>query len=339
MRIRRFLVAPSTWEKKVQAARASAISTVRPSLTGRPADLIYIKDRSSPLGHDMSVDLRFKVFRTRDRATGKGVLVMTMRKLIEIDDAKCDGCGECVTSCAEGAIAIIDGKARLVSEIYCDGLGACLGRCPQGAITIEEREAAAFDEAETQKHLARLRGVQAEPASIPVMDTPHQCPGSAMRSFGRPATASGSAMPAGPMPCELTNWPIQLTLVPPMAPYLQGADILLVADCVPFAYADFHRRFLKDKPVIIGCPKLDQMEAYAKKLTEIVRVARPKSLTVLHMEVPCCSGFTRLAQYALHAADSPVPVTDLTIGIRGEIMDTVELSAGHVAHREVCTSR
>jgi len=118
-----------------------------------------------------------------------------------------------------------------------------------------------------------------------------------------------------------------------MAPYLQGADILLVADCVPFAYADFHRQFLKDKPVIIGCPKLDHIDAYSKKPTEIVRVARPKSLTVLHMEVPCCSGFTRLAQHALQAADSPVSLSDVTIGIRGEILDTVELSAGHVAHR------
>jgi Pyruvate/2-oxoacid:ferredoxin oxidoreductase delta subunit len=251
---------------------------------------------------------------------------MAMRKVIQIDEAKCDGCGECVTSCAEGAIAVIDGKARLVSDIYCDGLGACLGHCPQDAITIEEREAPAFDEAETQKHLARLRSRQAAPAAIPVMDMPHQCPGSAMHSFDRSAAAPSSAMPAGPMPSELSNWPIQLTLVPPMAPYLQGADILLVADCVPFAYADFHRQFLKDKPVIIGCPKLDQMEAYAKKLTEILRLAHPQSLTVLHMEVPCCSGFTRLAQYALRAAESAIPLTDVTIGIRGDILETVELT-------------
>jgi len=155
-----------------------------------------------------------------------------------------------------------------------------------------------------------------------------------MRSFARPpASAQPANAPAGSIPSELANWPIQLTLVPPMAPYLQGADILLVADCVPFAYADFHRRFLKDKPVIIGCPKLDQMDAYAKKLTEIIRVAKPKSLSVLHMEVPCCSGFTRLAQYALQAAASDVPLTDVTIGIRGDIVDTVELSAASVAHR------
>jgi NAD-dependent dihydropyrimidine dehydrogenase PreA subunit len=253
---------------------------------------------------------------------------MAMRNVVVIDEAKCDGCGECVTSCAEGAIAVIDGKARLVSEIYCDGLGACLGHCPQGAITVEEREAAAFDETATQKHLNSLRHAQAA-ATLRVTETPHQCPGSMMRSFDRPAAAVPSDhSPAGSMPSALANWPIQLTLVPPMAPYLQHADILLVADCVPFAYADFHRRFLTHKPVIIGCPKLDQMDAYAKKLTEIMRVAKPKSLSVLHMEVPCCSGFTRLAEFALQAAGSDVPLTDVTIGIRGEILDTVELGAG-----------
>lgn len=258
---------------------------------------------------------------------------MAMRKVVVIDEAKCDGCGECVTSCAEGAIAVVDGKARLVSEIYCDGLGACLGHCPQGAITVEEREAAAFDEAATQKHLDTLRRAQAATA-LRVTETPHQCPGSMMRSLERPASAAASAhTPMANMPSELRNWPVQLTLVPPMAPYLQGADLLLVADCVPFAYADFHRRFLKDKPVIIGCPKLDQMDAYAKKLTEIVRVASPRSLSVLHMEVPCCSGFTRLAQYALQAAASDIPLVDVTIGIRGEIVDTVELTAARAAKK------
>ncbi len=258
---------------------------------------------------------------------------MAMRKVVVIDEAKCDGCGECVTSCAEGAIAVIDGKARLVSEIYCDGLGACLGHCPQGAITIEERDAPAFDEALTQKRLHTLRRAPAAPA-LHVADTPHQCPGSVLRSFGPPAaTALSNHQPAGALPSQLASWPIQLTLVPPTAPYLRGADILLVADCVPFAYADFHRRFLKGRPVIIGCPKLDQMDAYAKKLTEIVRVAKPTSLSVLHMEVPCCSGFTRLAHYALQAAASDVPFSDVTIGIRGEILDTVELGAGHAAPR------
>jgi len=273
----------------------------------------------------MIVVFRHKAPRPRGRVTTGGA-AMAVRKLIRIDEAKCDGCGECVTSCAEGAIAVIDGKARLVSEIYCDGLGACLGHCPQDAITIEERDAAAFDEAETRKHLARLQGKPAA-APMPVMETPHQCPGSAMHSFGRPATTAPVASnSAGPMPSELTNWPIQLTLVPPMAPYLKGADILLVADCVPFAYANFHRHFLKGKPVIIGCPKLDQMDLYAKKLAEIIRVARPKSLMVLHMEVPCCSGFTRLAQHALSVTESTIPLTDVTVGIRGEVLETTEMA-------------
>src|SRR5512146_295442 len=275
---------------------------------------------------------RYNPPRLQTGAPAEGEATMAMRKVVVIDEANCDGCGECVTSCAEGAIAVIDGKARLVSEIYCDGLGACLGHCPQGAITIEERDAPTFDEALTQKRLRTLQRAPAAPA-LRVTDTPHQCPGSLLRSFGPPAaTAQFNRPPAGGVPSELTSWPIQLTLVPPTAPYLRGADILLVADCVPFAYADFHRRFLKGRPVIIGCPKLDQMDAYAKKLTDIVRVAEPKSLSVLHMEVPCCSGFTRLAQYALQAAASDVPLADITIGIRGEILDTVELQAGRATH-------
>jgi Pyruvate/2-oxoacid:ferredoxin oxidoreductase delta subunit len=253
---------------------------------------------------------------------------MALRKVIRIDEEKCDGCGECVTSCAEGAIAVSDGKARLVSDVYCDGLGACLGHCPQGAISFEEREAAAFDEEKTREHLGRLRTPQAALKPIPVVEVPHGCPGSAMRSFGRPAAASPSAsVAAAPLPSELGNWPIQLTLVPPMAPFLREADILLVADCVPFACADFHRRFLQGKPVIIGCPKLDQMDFYAKKLTEILRVARPKSLTVVHMEVPCCSGLTRLAQYASNAAESDIPLTDVTVGVQGDVLETAEFAA------------
>lgn len=254
---------------------------------------------------------------------------MATRKVIKIDEELCDGCGECVTRCAEGAIAVIDGKARLVSEIYCDGLGACLGHCPQGAITIEERDAPAFDEAATHKHLAHLKD-KSPAAPIAILEPPHGCPGSQLRSFSR---AAADTVSAGPLPSELTTWPIQLTLVPPTAPYLREADILLVADCVPFAYADFHRRFLKGKPVIIGCPKLDQMDFYAKKLTEIVRTAQPKSLTVLHMEVPCCSGFTRLAQYALNAAESASRLTDVTIGIRGEILKTSELAPAGAVER------
>jgi len=248
---------------------------------------------------------------------------MARRKVVRIDEEKCDGCGECVTGCAEGAIAVINGKARLVSEVYCDGLGACLGHCPQGAITVEQREAAAFDEAETQKHLARISRQTARPASLPLVESHHQCPGSMSRNLGT-RTGRASVQSAGTIASELINWPVQLTLVPPTAPYLKGDDLLLVADCVPFALPDFHQRFLRNRPVIIGCPKLDQPELNSKKLAEIARVAQPKSLTVIHMEVPCCSGLTRIAEYAVAAAESSIPFTDVTIGIRGEVLATEE---------------
>ena len=251
---------------------------------------------------------------------------MAWRKVIHIDEEKCDGCGECLTGCAEGAIAIIEGKARLVSEMYCDGLGACLGHCPQGAITMEEREAEPFDEVKTQEHLERLRVRTARLAPIPMMPTPHQCPGSMARSLAHRATPAASArnFAGAPAASELRNWPVQLTLVPPNALYFRGADLLLVADCVPFACADFHQRFLGGKPVMVGCPKLDQAEFYGRKLAEIVRAAQPRSLTVVHMEVPCCSGLTRIAQYALGLAARSAPLTDVTVGIRGEVLASFE---------------
>ncbi len=247
---------------------------------------------------------------------------MAFRKVIRIDEAKCDGCGDCVTSCAEGAIAVIDGKARLVSEVYCDGLGACLGHCPQGAITIEEREAEAFDEAKTRAHLSRLRNGANGPSPLPVITSHFQCPGSMTRMLGaRAATTHGG--PVNPIPSELRNWPVQLTLVSPGAPYFRNADLLLVADCVPFACADFHQRFLRNRPVIIGCPKLDQAEFYVRKLAEIIHVGQPRSLTVVRMEVPCCGGLTQIAKYALAATERDTPLQDVTVSISGEVLTTV----------------
>lgn len=247
---------------------------------------------------------------------------MAWRRIIRIDEGKCDGCGDCVTSCTEGAIAIIDGKARLVSEVYCDGLGACLGHCPQGAITFEEREAADFDEAKTQQHLARLRHPLIDPPAIPLTASLHQCPGSLPRSSGngKPTPAARRETPTGSSISELMNWPVQMALVSPIAPYFKNADILLVADCVPFACADFHQRFLRGKPVIVGCPKLDQVDAYIRKLAQILHLAKPKSLTVVHMEVPCCSGLTRIAQHALAAAETNLPLKEITVSIRGEVL-------------------
>ncbi len=247
---------------------------------------------------------------------------MAWRKVIRIDEAKCDGCGKCVPGCKEGAIAVVDGKARLISEVYCDGLGACLGECPRGAITIEEREAEGFDEVKVQAHLARLRP-QRPPIDLLHMGAGgHQCPGSMARTLqsARPEPGNGDHEALGSSRSELTNWPVQLTLVPPNAPYFRRADLLLVADCVPFACADFHRRFLRGRPVIIGCPKLDQADFYVRKLAEIIRVAEPQSLSVVHMEVPCCSGLTRIAQQALAAAQSDAPLRDVTIGVRGEVL-------------------
>jgi Pyruvate/2-oxoacid:ferredoxin oxidoreductase delta subunit len=253
---------------------------------------------------------------------------MAWRKVIHIDEERCDGCGECVTGCAEGAIAIINGKARLIGETYCDGLGVCLGHCPQGAITMEEREAEAFDKVKTREHLERLRNRKSGPGPLPLAATPHQCPGSMTRSLGGgPAmVAAGVHDVMNPQRSELKNWPVQLTLVPPSAPYFRQADILLVADCVPFACADFHRRFLRGKPVIIGCPKLDRAEFYVQKLAEIVRTAQPRSLSVVHMEVPCCSGLTRIAQHALGTAESNTPLTDVTVSIGGEVLASAEVA-------------
>jgi ferredoxin len=242
--------------------------------------------------------------------------VRTLRKIVKIDEEKCTGCGLCVTACAEGAIQIIDGKARLVSEIYCDGLGACLGECPEDAITIEERYAREFDEEATEAHLQELRAKEKE--------LPCGCPGTLAREIKRQQAASDQ-VPAGETPSELTNWPVQLKLVSPAAPYFQNAALLLVADCVPFALADFHARFLRGKPVVVGCPKLDDAGYYIEKLTEILKCSSVNSLTVVHMEVPCCSGLSYIAARAIEASGKDIPLSDLTITIQGEVLDNVLL--------------
>ena len=254
---------------------------------------------------------------------------MAKRKIVHIDEAKCDGCGLCVPSCAEGAIRIVDGKAKLVSDIYCDGLGACLGECPQDAITIIEREADAFDEAAALQQVASMKAEQSHQASR----SSSACPGSMPSSLpivpdGSPAACSeaeqSSAIetPTSETPSHLGNWPVQLHLVPPNAPFLQGADLLLVADCVPFALADFHHRFLRRRPVVIGCPKLDDANAYVEKLAAILTESNVKSLTVIHMEVPCCTGLVRIAEAARQLSGKGTPLEDVTISIRGRIVDT-----------------
>ncbi len=259
---------------------------------------------------------------------------MATRKIVQIDQSRCDGCGLCVPSCAEGAIQVIAGKARLLSDVYCDGLGACLGECPQGAIAIVEREAEAFDEQAVHRHVAATAKPPAQarerPAAIPVSaPRPSGCPGSMARTLNVEVPPTGRSAPQGPggqgppdeEPSALGNWPLQLHLVPPTAPYLQNADLLLAADCVPFALADFHRRFLRGRPVVIGCPKLDDGEAYVAKLVSILTLSSIRSLTVVHMEVPCCQGLVRIAQAALAATGAAVPLEDVTISIRGRVLN------------------
>ena len=244
-----------------------------------------------------------------------------IRKIVQIDQDKCNGCGLCVPSCAEGAIKMINGKAVLSADNLCDGLGACLGDCPQDAIKIIEREADEFDEAEVAK---QLQGIGNSPAQSHDGHHGHGhghghgggCPGSRAMSF-EPKTAA--AAEGGSRQSMLAQWPVQLHLVPTSAPYFQDAELLIAADCVPFAYADFHKDFLAGKAVVIGCPKLDDNQFYLQKLTELFRNSALKSITVVRMEVPCCGGIVTAARQALAASGKEIPFTEVTIGIRGEI--------------------
>jgi NAD-dependent dihydropyrimidine dehydrogenase PreA subunit len=248
-----------------------------------------------------------------------------LRKIVKIDQDKCNGCGDCVPSCAEGAITIVNGKAVLAAENLCDGLGACLGECPMDAITVEEREADEFDEAAVEKHLA----TQGKPAPIHAHSPAPQatpaahahgggCPGSRAMSFAKPETTS-AAEPAGSRQSQLGQWPVQLSLVSTTAAYFQGADLLITADCVPVAYAGYHEDFLKGKAVVMGCPKLDDNNFYQQKLTELFSKSDVKSITVLKMEVPCCGGIAVAARQALTVSGKQIPYKEVTIGIHGEI--------------------
>jgi Pyruvate/2-oxoacid:ferredoxin oxidoreductase delta subunit len=243
-----------------------------------------------------------------------------VRKIIEIDEAKCNGCGQCVSACAEGAIAIRDGKAKLISDVYCDGLGACLGECPEGAITITDREAEAFNEAAVHEHLAKTSLPEPSPQRMHAA-----CPGAAARSLnlnllatGLKHAASVVTGPEGESPSALSHWPVKLRLAPPTAPFFREADLLLVADCVPFAYADFHERLLQGRPVVIACPKLDDRQPALDKLTAILALSDVRSLTVVHMEVPCCTGLVRMAEAAVAASGREIPLADVTISVRGQ---------------------
>jgi ferredoxin len=244
-----------------------------------------------------------------------------MRKIIMIDEEKCDGCGLCIPSCAEGALQIVEGKARLVNDVYCDGLGNCLGECPQGAIGIIEREAVPFDENAVEEHLSKL---DTESGNIESESECSTCCGSAVKMEIKPhdqqinETRGAREVIAEPE-AELSHWPVQLHLVSPESKFLKGADLLIAADCVPFAYADFHQKYLAGKELIIGCPKLDDVGAYHQKLVQIFKHNNLKSIALIHMEVGCCYGISKLVRSALDEAGVTTPLQEIVISVDGKV--------------------
>jgi ferredoxin len=276
---------------------------------------------------------------------------MAKRDIITIDEEKCTGCGNCVPGCPEGALQIIDGKARLINDLFCDGLGACIGECPEDAISVENREAEPYDEVKVmgnivkqgkntiRAHLLHLKDhgetellKQAtdyleenqidNPLEEEVEDKlPCGCPGSSVRDMRDEAEEEeeGSCVKQR---SELRQWPVQIHLVPPNAPYFDNADLLIAADCVPFAFGNFHRDLLKGKILLVGCPKLDDATFYKDKITEILKNNNIKSVTVAHMEVPCCFGLVKLVEDALEASGKDIPTEDITIKVDGEVLET-----------------
>ncbi|MEI6437877.1 MAG: 4Fe-4S binding protein [Candidatus Omnitrophota bacterium] len=274
------------------------------------------------------------------------------RSIIKINEAKCNGCGLCVPSCHEGAIRVVDGKARLAADSLCDGLGACLGECPQGAITIEEREAGSYNEIEALenimkegpaaiaghlKHLAdhaQFDYLREAEAYLERMEENVQkkdqskpsacgCPGSMTQDFrGKPVVTGAKEEPSvGSLASELQQWPLQLRLLNPRAPFFQDADLVVSADCVPFSFPDFHRKFLKGKVLAVFCPKLDEdQEQYVEKLAEIFKHNNIRSVTMLRMEVPCCGGTVSIVEDAVRLSGKGIVLKEFTISLRGEII-------------------
>lgn len=250
---------------------------------------------------------------------------MATRKIVNINEDKCNGCGLCVPSCAEGAIKIINGKAKLIADNLCDGLGACLGECPQGAIEITEREAVEFNEEAVKVHLGKNGNNMKNPHEQHPHGHHHEggCPGSRMMGITREGEKSNSSTVSSDdievkIKPQLSQWPVQLMLVPPNAPYFEGADLLITADCVPFAYPNYHLDLLKGNKVVVGCPKLDDIQYYIEKLSDIVTVNDIKSVTVAFMEVPCCGGIVRAAEQAVENSGKDIPIHKVRISINGE---------------------
>ena len=277
---------------------------------------------------------------------------MAKRKIIKIDEEKCNGCGLCIPNCPGGAIQIIDGKAWLISDLFCDGLGACIGHCPQGAITIEEREAEDYGERKVMEnivkqgknvikaHLEHLKGhgqneyleeamdfLKEKKIELPLDETKghaeHEhgfsgCPSAEIIDFRKKEETPKKEKVASKGKSELKTWPVQIMLVPPNAPYLNNADLLIAADCVPFAYAGFHEDLLKGKILLVGCPKLDDTQIYQEKINQILEQDNIKSITYAHMEVPCCSGLIGIISEAISQSGKDIPFQEVIISIKGE---------------------
>lgn len=268
----------------------------------------------------------------------------TKRSIIRIDEAKCTGCGDCIPNCPEGALQVIDGKARLVSDLFCDGLGACIGHCPEDAIAVESREAEEYDERKVMEnivkqgpnvikaHLEHLKEhgqsqylkiatdfLKEKSIEIPPFGKlPCGCPGSKVMDLKKDRDSGQETTPISKGVSQLGQWPVQLHLVPVNALYFQNADLVVAADCVPFAYPNFHQDFLKGKAIVIACPKLDDTELYLDKLTQLFVQSSIKSVEIVHMEVPCCFGLLRLVEEALKASGKNIPMKETVISVRGE---------------------
>jgi Pyruvate/2-oxoacid:ferredoxin oxidoreductase delta subunit len=256
---------------------------------------------------------------------------MSVRKIIEIDEEKCSGCGQCILECAEGALALVDGKARLVKDVYCDGLGACLGECPEDALRLVEREAEEFDEKAVERHLAEqseaerpeLTGIRRSPVPLAC-----GCPGDAAREL-TPADVSAEEAPAPAS--ALRNWPVQLHLVPVKAPFFNRADLLIAADCAGFTLTNLHGSFLRGRTLIIACPKLDDTSTYEDKLAAIFRENDIPSITVLYMVVPCCTGLVQIVRRALARSGRSIPLSIIRLDYHGRVLEGTRFTAANQA--------
>ena len=242
-----------------------------------------------------------------------------LRKIIEIDEELCDGCGQCVPGCAEGSLQIVDGKAKMVSDNLCDGLGACIGECPNGALRIVEREAEEFDEEAVEKYLAEKEA--AKQKQQPVLAC--GCPSTNIQTFAPVSSCREANIPAGFEDSEsaLSHWPIQIRLIPATAPFLKGADLLVLADCCGVAIPTLHKDLLKGRVVMIGCPKFDDIQEYIEKFAHIFKTADIKSVLSVVMEVPCCSGLPMIVKKGMEAAGKNIPIKELVISTKGKILE------------------